>query len=295
MQRLFGWGPDRVAGSGWAIGIYRGDSPCRLSPAPENPVLTCLDVHDARTAFVADPFMVREDGIWWLFFEALNLDRRKGEIGLAASPDGVSWEYRGIVLQEPYHLSYPYVFEWHGDHFMVPESHVGNEVRLYRARSFPTRWDHCATLLAGSFADSSPFHFEGRWWMFTSPISAPGNCELYMAAHLEGPWQPHPSSPIVRDDRGTARPGGRVLIENGRPIRHAQDGIPQYGSRVRAFAVTELTPVSYREAEIPESPVLVPAPAGWNRSGMHHIDPHPAPGGGWLACVDGQSFKDRSP
>lgn len=288
-QRLFGWEPQRELGTGWSIGIYRGDSPFRLRPAGRNPVLSYRDVRDAHAAFVADPFMVREDGLWHMFFEVLNLDRRKGEIGLATSRDGARWEYQGIVLQEPWHLSYPYVFEWHGDHYLVPESHVSNEVTLYRARPFPTGWVRCATLLSGSYADSSLFHFEGRWWMFTLPLLQYTDCDLYMAETLEGPWRPHPCNPIVRDDRSSARPGGRVLIWDGRPIRHAQDGLPRYGSRVRAFAVAELTATRYREEEMPESPVLVPSGEGWNRVAMHHVDPHPAPGGGWIVCVDGEA------
>ena len=293
--RLLGWSPDSRPGSGWAVGIYRGDSPLRLSPVQEGPVLSWSDVRDARAAFVADPFMIRVDGVWSMFFEVLALDRSKGEIGLATSRDGVRWDYRGIVLQEPWHLSYPYVLEWQGAHYMIPESHVANEVVLYRARSFPTGWTRCATLLAGSFADSSLFHFEERWWMFTAPVPGRWDCELYTADHLEGPWRAHPASPVVQGDRRTARQGGRVLIWNGRPLRYAQDGIPRYGTRVRAFAVTELTPASYREEEVPESPVLGPTGAGWNRTGMHHIDPHPTGDGGWIACVDGDAREAGPP
>ena len=38
-----------------------------------------------------------------------------------------------IVLAEPFHLSYPYVFEWQGSHYMIPESGAAKSVRLYRA------------------------------------------------------------------------------------------------------------------------------------------------------------------
>src|SRR3954468_4215816 len=119
----------------WSIGIYSGDSPFALRPMPQarNPVLTPNEVSDVTAAFVADPFMIRSDGEWYLFFEVMNSVTGKGEIGLAQSVDGVSWEYQQIVLSEDFHLSYPYVFEWNGSHYMIPETLSRGVVSLYRA------------------------------------------------------------------------------------------------------------------------------------------------------------------
>ncbi len=44
---------------------------------------------------------------WFTFFEVLSREYGRGEIGLAASVDGFEWQYRQIVLREPFHLSYP--------------------------------------------------------------------------------------------------------------------------------------------------------------------------------------------
>ena len=36
-----------------------------------------------------------------------------GDIGAAvSSDDGITWQHLGIVLDEPWHLSYPFVFSW---------------------------------------------------------------------------------------------------------------------------------------------------------------------------------------
>ena len=53
------------------------------------------------------------------------------------------------MLAEPFHLSYPYVFAWRGEYYMVPECHAAGAVRLYRAAEFPTRWVQVADLLTG--------------------------------------------------------------------------------------------------------------------------------------------------
>src|SRR5215471_11937791 len=122
----------------WSIGIYTGASPFRLYPSRKtsNPVLSPEDVTDVSAAFVADPFMLRVNGSWHMFFEVLNSRSDKGEIGLAESTDGYRWEYRQIVLDEPFHLSYPYVFEWKDDYYMMPETLAQGAVSLYVADRF---------------------------------------------------------------------------------------------------------------------------------------------------------------
>jgi hypothetical protein len=84
-----------------------------------------------------------------------------------------------------------------------------------------------------------------------------------------------------------ARLAGRVLKLDNKLIRFAQDCVPQYGSRVRAFDVLDLTTNSYTEVENAASPILQPGGEGWNALGMHHVDAHQQPDSSWLACVDG--------
>src|SRR4051812_2943271 len=93
----------------WSIGILLGPGPLDLgtTPGPPNPVLTGDAVTDGPADFVADPFLVRDGGRWLLFFEVMLRGIWRGVIGLAESADGFDWEYRGTVLREPFHLSYP--------------------------------------------------------------------------------------------------------------------------------------------------------------------------------------------
>ncbi len=275
----------------WSIGIYVGESPLHFVPPRNvnNPVLTRNDVSDINAAFVADPFMLRVAHRWYMFFEVKNVETGKGEIGLALSDDGLKWTYQQIVIAEPFHLSYPYVFEWMNDYYMIPECRRAKAIRLYKAVTFPTQWSLVGTLLRGSFVDASIFHNGDRWWLFTETNPEPkwDTLCLYHADNLMGPWVPHLKSPIIQGNAHIARPAGRVLRVNGRIIRYAQDCFPIYGTQVKAFEITELSATNYYEREADNSPVLNASGTGWNESGMHHIDPHPLPDGGWIACVDG--------
>lgn len=275
----------------WSIGIYQGTPPCDFSPSRrvQNPALTYAHVSDVTARFVADPFMIRADTEWYMFFEVMNARTSRGEIGLATSKDGRKWKYRQIVIAEPFHLSYPYVFEWMGSHYMVPESCKDGAIRLYEATTFPTTWSFVGYLLTGQpFVDSSVFRHAGRWWLFTS--TAPtrhDTLRLYGSDTLLGPWAEHPCSPIIEGDARIARPGGRVLVLDDKVYRYTQDCGAAYGLQLRAFEVTDLSPSTYREREAGEGPVLAPSGSGWNANGMHHIDPHRLDDGTWIACVDG--------
>ena len=276
----------------WSIGIYRGPSPLELRPGlwAGNPVLTPADVSDMHADLIADPFMLAAGGRWYMFFEALDWERNRGTLGVASSDDLASWRYERIVLQEPFHLSYPYVFAHDGEHFLVPETYQAGAVRLYRARRFPWEWSWECDLLRGErLVDPSLCRHEGRWWLFVGCGQGADTLRLLSASDLRGPWTEHPRSPIVTGDVRRARPAGRVVPWGSSVIRYAQDGAPTYGAAVRAFEITALTPRHYEEREPEGRLVLSAARRRWNGGGMHHVDPHEIAAGRWVACVDGWS------
>jgi hypothetical protein len=273
----------------WSIDVFTGRTLLDLGPASGGgmPAVSAESVTDIRALFVADPFMIEVNNTWYMFFEVMNARTGKGEIGLATSRNGLKWDYQQIVLNEPFHLSYPYVFCAGGEFLMVPESYEADGIRLYRAESFPTKWCAVESIVQGPWVDSSIFFFDRRWWMFSNPV-APANqvLELFSAADIRGPWLRHPLSPLITGNNRIARSAGRVIIAEDRPIRFTQDCFPSYGTRVRAFEITRLSSSEYMERELEGSPVLSAGEQPWRASGMHHIDPHFI-GGSWIACVDG--------
>lgn len=271
----------------WSIGIFSGPKLNALKAATEMPVLSAEQVTDIAAEFVADPFMIQVDDTWYMFFEVMNAQRGRGEVGLAKSADGIRWSYQQIVLSEPFHLSYPHIFCVDNQYFMIPESFEANSITLYRAVSFPTKWEPVSAILEGQWVDSSVFFFNGLWWLFSSPVAPPNQIlELFYATSIVGPWLRHPMSPLVSGNNRIARGGGRSILLDGKPVRFAQDCFPCYGTSIRAFEITVLTTSGYAERELEGSPILGPGSLPWNQSGMHHIDPHFI-NNRWLACVDG--------
>jgi hypothetical protein len=281
----------------YSIGIYAGSSPFTLADPPgiRNPVLTWRSVTDEHAYFVADPFLVRGAGGWHMFFEMMiRRDRSwRGVIAHAESPDGLEWRYRRMVLEEPFHLSYPQVFEWRSDFYMIPESREAGAVRLYRADPFPHRWIFVTEILKGPvLLDSTVFQRDARWWMFaaTGPGNGSETVRLFHAPEPAGPWKEHPGSPIVSGNPRSARPAGRVISFGDRLIRLAQVCVPTYGRSVNAFEILRLDRSGYEERECPGNPILQGGSDDWNRTGMHHMDVHRLDDERYIASVDGWRF-----
>ncbi|MCW5983355.1 MAG: hypothetical protein KIT09_35010 [Bryobacteraceae bacterium] len=276
-----------VEKSFWTIGVYAGPSPLRLSPAPNasNPVLRGTDVTDMAVDTVAHPFLVVEGSRYYMFFTAKDLASDSGGIGLAESSDGLKWKFRRTVIREPFVTSHPYVFQWRGEYYMIPEAHTETSVRLYKATAFPDKWEYSGDLIQGDhFISPTLARYKEMWWMFTV---RPGNetLRLFYASDLRGRWTEHPLSPIVAKDPRTARPAGTPFVLYGKLYRLGQDCYPRYGYQVRAFEITDISPTTYSERMI-EIPLAQATANGWNAEAMHHVDARQIGPNRWLALVD---------
>jgi hypothetical protein len=274
----------------WTIGIYRSDSPFHFNKLEGwiNPLFRAEDVTDVPAKFVADPFLIKTDRDWNLFFEVYNNDTQQGDLAGATSKNTWTWKYQNVIIDESFHLSFPYVFESDGDYYLIPESFEDNSIRLYKADDFPTKWSYVKTLVEGrDYVDNAIVFYNGKWWLFSSVTS---NDKLYLhyADSLEGSWKEHPQSPIVVDDVHKARPSGRLLIYDGKLYRFTMDVAPPVGThRVMAYEITEISPTIYSERLAQEEPVVMASGSGWNRDAMHQLDPVQVDDDSWIASVDG--------
>lgn len=288
-------GNNKLVRYNWSIAICFCKDPISVSEPDSvfHPVLTGNSVTDVPASFVADPFMIHHKEQWYLFFEVLNTANNLGEIGMAHSKDLLNWTYDKIVLRENFHLSYPSILKYNDKIYMIPESRQGGGIRLYEALDFPHEWKLTKTMIEGDYADPSIFYHQDKWWMFA--LKGTDELHLFFANSPDGKWQLHPQCPLIPKSLVNTRPAGRPLYHNGRLLRFAQDGVPIYGNKVRAFEIEVLSTMVYKEHEITESPILKASRKGWNSAAMHHIDPHQLPDGSWVACVDGADISFLMP
>lgn len=205
--------------------------------------------------FWADPFQIKVDGKHYIFFEDYVNDAGRAHISI------VEVDRSGIVsgptevLKLDCHLSYPFIFEWQGDYYMIPETGERNVVELYRAHSFPFEWKLEKTLLeARSPLDATLVEVAGMWWMFVN-IQEEGvavnwdELHLYCAESPLGPWKPHARNPVVSNVL-SARPAGRLFWSKDVLYRPSQDSSLRYGYATTISKVTELSATTYAETEV---------------------------------------------
>ena len=103
-----------------------------------------------KDRFWADPFPVKDNDKYYIFVEEYIYKTRKGHISvLEVDKKGISDGPRK-VLESEHHLSYPFVFSWNGNRYMIPESAAARSIRrLYRCISFPDEWMREKVLMEG--------------------------------------------------------------------------------------------------------------------------------------------------
>ncbi|KMK17049.1 hypothetical protein ABW09_17675 [Pluralibacter gergoviae] len=198
---------------------------------------------DRSLCFLADPFGLWRDGYLYLFAEAYDYRTRRGNIvAWKLDADLNVLEHR-TVLDEPWHLSYPNVFEADGEIWMLPEGYKSGTLSLYRAVEFPWRWEKepgfsfpCAAI------DPSPLYADGRWWMFYTPpapkAARTSALMLATAPQLFGPWENVSAEPI-RVDKSGARMGGTPFRHRDKLVLPTQDCSHSYGGALRLLEMSE--------------------------------------------------------
>lgn len=218
----------------------------------------------------ADPFVIERNGRTFVFVEEIAYASDKGVITcLEHTPTGT--RRLGVVLDEPHHLSYPFLFEHRGDLLMLPESSAGRELAVWKCVDFPMQWTKHRVLFEGiSMVDATVVKKDDLWWLFAT-IDRIGGGDLTSELHafysddpVTGTWQPHAMNPLLVDPR-CARMAGKIAWMDGFLIRFSQGSGFEYGETLHMRRITDLTPASF--AEEPHATFL-PAPG---HISLHHF------------------------
>jgi len=206
-----------------------------------------------KNRFYADPFLFTCGGKNFLFFEDFSYQTKRAVISFVELDHNGMHSKPLVALEREYHLSYPFVFNWRSDIFMLPETRSQRRIELYRAVDFPRVWDlHKVLLWNVDAVDPTLLEYQGKFWLFVnigvSGGSANDELFLFFSDSVLGPWKPHPKNPLVSDVR-SARPAGRIVELNGKLIRPSQDSSTSYGYRIKLNTIEVLTETDYRETE----------------------------------------------
>lgn len=213
--------------------------------------------------FYADPFITLYFGRPVIFFEEWINKEHKGIISYIEL-DEVQSNKGNIshhALELPTHLSFPYIFEYDGHLYMVPENYQSETITIYEAGDAPDKWTE-NRILMNNFPgiDTIIFKYNELWWMFSTKydfdIKSDNRYQLYIwfAETPFGEWQRHSLSPIQYSEP-IARSAGAPFEHSGKLYRPTQDCRGRYGKQIIITEISKLT-----SSEFLEHPVNVISP-----------------------------------
>ncbi len=221
--------------------------------------------------FWADPFVMFQDDLYYVFFEEAQVSKNFGHISMITIDENGVHSRPEIILKKPYHISYPFVFEFEGNYFMMPETASQNNIEVFKCVDFPSTWKYYKTILSKVKAvDPTLFQFDKKWWLFTSILENDGMFPsdeislFYSDSPLSDEWIPHPQNPIATDVR-KARSAGNLFKKQGKLFRPSQDSSRGYGYGIAVNEILTINEDKFAEKTIKN---LIP---DWNSavSGIH--------------------------
>ena len=206
-----------------------------------------------KDRFWADPHVIVKDDKYFIFIEEYIYRKGKAHIALIEMDKQGNYQYRGKILEKPYHLSYPFVFEFNNNFYMIPESVSNKKIEIFKCIEFPNKWESHGILMNDIDAvDSTILFHNNKWWLFTGIKENDGasNSDELFLFYSQDPtgdkWIPHPQNPIISDVR-RARPAGKIFSYKNKLYRPSQDGSYYYGYGININQIKKINEFEYEE------------------------------------------------
>lgn len=251
----------------WRVGIIHAPMLSIVEQgAIDNFKITWL-AEEPELCFMADPFGIWRNGLLYLFVETYDYRTNIGIIEGLVLDSTFNIIERRPVLQEPWHLSYPFIFEADGEIWMLPESYKSGALNLYRAVDFPWCWQKEERFSFPEPAiDATPLKTADGWLMFYTPATPKpwrqSALKVAKAEHYLGHWAPLSEHPILIDKAG-ARMGGTALLHNERLILPTQDCSDTYGGAIQIRVSDDTTSSEMIPLTAPLKGAHIKPPKAW--------------------------------
>ncbi len=176
--------------------------------------------------WIADPFLYEYGDKHYLFVEQYIEQKHKACLGVYELVDGKPINNK-IIIENDYHMSYPCVFNYNGQHYIIPESSANNSIDLYEAIDFPYNWVKTATLLQGEkFVDSTVYFKDNEIFLLT--YKSEKSCWKLVVFQLDMGSLKLTRLCEKKYEKNTGRPAG-FLYKEDKLYRPSQDCRNKYG------------------------------------------------------------------
>lgn len=112
-------------------------------------------VPTSKRYWYADPVIYTRDSSSYLFMEAFDKKKVIGRIAVCELTVAGATKPK-VIIREPFHMSFPMVFDFRGETYMIPETSADDSIRLYKAVVFPDKWETVKVFKLGrKFVDTA--------------------------------------------------------------------------------------------------------------------------------------------
>lgn len=213
------------------------------------------EISNPKGRFLADPFVFKYNDSNYIFVEDFFFKDNKGRISvLKINAD--KQEFLDVIIEEDFHLSFPYVFKDDNKVYMIPESHENQDIRLYKCTDFPKKWELEKVLMSNvSAVDTILLKRDDTWFMLTNICSSNAidhsELHIFYSDNLKSDfWKPIASGNPVIFDPLMGRNGG-LFYHNKKTFRVNQvHGQAHYGKSFNVNEIILLSKNNYIEKKI---------------------------------------------
>ena len=208
-------------------------------------------IKDSYRYWTADPFLFKHEEKYYLFFEMFDRLKRKGLLGCREISENGFGKIR-IIYECSNHLSYPYIFEYDGDIFIIPECEQSGELFLLKCVKFPNEWKKEKVLINQRLVDTTPITVEGVNYFISEIVDDKKVFDRVDLFYEENGQFTECAENPVKTDVNTARCAGKIFNYNGKVIRPSQNCGKYYGEKLNFNEVISISKDSYVERLIKE-------------------------------------------
>ena len=212
-------------------------------------------ITNPKNRWFADPFVVKKGKFNFIFFEDYSLINNKGSISCIRIDKKNKIKHFKGVLEENFHLSFPFIFKYNKNYFMTPESSTNNSVRLYKCIKFPNKWKFIKKVIKNvNCVDPVVFKWKDKWILL---ITKSENEFLYNKLHaytsknpISANWKPLNLDPVLKSNI-LGRNAGLIKESNKNIYRISQAYLPgNYGAYISVNKIISIFKKKYYEKKI---------------------------------------------
>jgi hypothetical protein len=209
----------------WEIG-FTTSSPYELIEQKKVPKMKWFDM--PKDVFWADPFGVKIKDNYYIFFEEFLKDKNYGIICCITLNSEFEVLSKKTIIDEGVHFSFPNVFIFNDDFYMLPETASKQTLSLYKAVKFPYKWREERTLLNEPCLDSILYFEDDQWHLLYSKIGDETKLFLRKSESLLTDWNIREEQ-LINSNPNNSRNGGQILKLNEWNYKISQNCTNRYG------------------------------------------------------------------